>query len=252
MSKKVSLITKTGLLMLTLAAAGWVSAETLPPLPPVPTVPTANVINKDKNQRETIKNVRLAATSTRENVRNEIKQIIASTTDKIRELRDEKKAQVEAKIQEIKTKYQENRKARIAAYVEKIINRHNAAINRLTELADRIEARIAKLETNKINTSDAKVRLAAARTKILAAAEATTKIQPAADTALQATDLKVAFETVKQTISDSSDALKTAHVALVDAINSLKPGVDKLSKPSASRRRCATNQSRTNVGCCAA
>ena len=36
--------------------------------------------------------------------RNEVKQIVASTTDKIKGLRDERKAQAEVKLREIKNK----------------------------------------------------------------------------------------------------------------------------------------------------
>lgn len=205
-------IIKVGLVSLLLTTAGVALAQN--------TTATSSVRDTIKEKHQEVKNIRNEA-------RNEVRQMVASTTDKIKELRDERKAQVEVKLQEIKAKYQENRRARIAAYVEKIINRHNAAASRLDELAKRIGAHLTKLEAKKVKTTEARNLLVIAETKIQAAKDVIARIKPAADTALSATDVKAAFDIARQEISDSNQALRGAHAALVNVINSIKPGLNK-------------------------
>lgn len=178
----------------------------------------------------TAKQVRATATSTsqvREEVRNEIRQMVASTTDKIKELRDERKVQMEQKLQEIKNKYQEQRQTRIAAYMEKMINRFNAAATRLETLANRLDSHLTNLETKKVDTIEARALLVIAKTKIQVAKDSIILIQPTTDSALQSIDMKAAFDSVKQIIAATQQTLKDVHAALVDVINSIKPGLNK-------------------------
>ena len=135
------------------------------------------------------KNLRVEA----RNQVKQVKQIVASTTDKIKGLRDERKAQAEVKLREIKNKYQEQRQARIAAYIEKMINRFNATAERLDGLAKRIEIHLTKLEAKKVVVTEARVLLTTAETKIQTAKDTIAKIKPASDTALSANDIKVSL-----------------------------------------------------------
>lgn len=209
MIKNMSQITKIGLLVV-LFAGSIAYAESLSPT--------------------SVKQVRATATSTgqvREEVRNEVRQMVASTTDKIKELRDERKVQMEQKLQEIKNRYQEQRQTRVAAYMEKMINRFNAAATRLETLANRLDSHLTNLETRKVDTIEARALLVTAKTKIQVAKDSIILIQPTADSALQSIDMKATFEGVRQIIDEAKTALKVAHAALVEVIQVLKPGLNK-------------------------
>lgn len=212
MSKNLSQITKIVLTALLLVTASAVFAEN--------DTATSSVRDTLKEKRQEVKDLR-------DEARNEVRQMVVSTTDKIKELRDERKAQVEQKLQEIKAKYQEQRQARIAAYVEKIINRFNATATRLDELASRINTHLTTLETKKVGTTAARALLVTAKAKIQLAKDTIAKIKPAADAALTATDMKTAFDIAKQEIAAANQELRDAHAALVNVVNSIKPGLNK-------------------------
>jgi len=200
MIKNMSPITKIGLLVI-LFTGGLAYAQNVPPIPKVNQV--------------------------RQEVRNEVRQKVDQAVGATNTIREERRVQVEQKLQEIKNKYREQRQTRIAAYVEKMIARFNAAVERLEKLAVRIDSHLTNLETKKVNVTEARALLITANTKIQEAKNSIALIRPTADSALQSDDIKMAFESARQIIDNAKTALKSVHAALVDVINSIKPGLNK-------------------------
>ncbi|MEK9185292.1 MAG: hypothetical protein AAB863_00815, partial [Patescibacteria group bacterium] len=126
----------------------------------------------------------------------------------------------------------ENIKKRLEKFLRNLTKRFDAAIERLRKLASRIESRISKMETQGINTAEAKGLLDVAKVKINLAASSTEALKLKtnallATTTASSTDLKIAFKNLKDDVKEVKDDVKAAHAALVDVINSLKPGRNK-------------------------
>ena len=121
-------------------------------------------------------------------------------------------------------------KSMIDQFVQNIIERFDAATGRLEKLADRIDSRIAKMEANKTDVTKAKELLITARAKIEIAKTSTLYIDTniASSTATSTAALKEDFQTIKIQIEKAKEDIKAAQAALVDVVNSLKPGNNKL------------------------
>jgi hypothetical protein len=145
---------------------------------------------------------------------------------------------MEARKNSVKNSVEERRQNAVNKIIERvnkfadiIIARYEAAIDRLGSLADRIESRITKIEAGGINESEAKELLTAAKTKIETAkisvaniASTTTNTSFGTTTAT----VKEDFEIIKTLMEKAKSDIKTAHAALIDVVNSLKPGDNKL------------------------
>jgi hypothetical protein len=155
--------------------------------------------------------------------REAIKQNVASKTDAIKE-------SVEARRQNALNKIID----RIGQFVANIITRYDAAVNRLEILSNRIDSRIAKTEEQKIDVTKAKELLANAKAKIEIAKTSTLNITGniASSTASSTAELKKEYEIVKTEMGKAKEDIKTAHAALVDVVNSLKPGNNKTKDAS--------------------
>lgn len=123
---------------------------------------------------------------------------------------------------------------RVDQFIQNIIKRFTAAVERFEKLAERIGSRIEKLEANEVDVSEskelfetAKEKIAIAKGSILLISIPENVASTTASTTVSA--IKEAFETTKEQIEKAKSDLKDTHAALVDVIVSLKPG-DKLFK----------------------
>ncbi len=134
-------------------------------------------------------------------------------------------------------------KEQIDQFVQNIVERFDAATGRLEKLADRIDSRIAKIEANKIDVTQAKELLVTARAKIEIAKTSTLYIDTniASSTATSTAALKEEYGVVKIQIEKAKEDIKTAQTALLDVVNSLKSGDNKLKNSTASTAT-TTNQ----------
>jgi hypothetical protein len=105
----------------------------------------------------------------------------------------------------------------------------NAAIDRITKLADRIDSRILKLKEKNIDTSKAEASIAIARTKIVEAKAAVALAKSAVEGALLNADVSAsstaavnAGKPVREALEKARVAVVAAHKALVGATEALK------------------------------
>lgn len=169
---------------------------------------------------------------------------LAQNSDTTNSKRATIKEQLEAKKEEIKSSVAERREnvankiqERAFNFVEKVKERLEAAINRLEVLAQRIESRITKMKEAGISTTEAEKLLKIAKDKINKAEENVSLISlttdlPTTTSSTTSEILRSAFATSKSQIEQAKKDLKSAHAALVDVINSLKPGYNKLKAVS--------------------
>lgn len=172
------------------------------------------------------------STSTSVKEKNEVKK------EKVEQKRETIKDEIEAKKEALKNSIEERRqnaldkiKERVDKFVQNMTERFNAAIERLDTLASRIDSRIAKLKEAKIDATKAERLMATAKTKITVAKTSVSGLTGAiSDTASTTASVKEEFKAIKDQIEKAKNDIKAAHAALVDVVNNLKPGQEKLDK----------------------
>ncbi len=123
---------------------------------------------------------------------------------------------------------QEHRGEILKRISTQMIARMEAAIERFTTMALRLDSRVAKLKEKGVNTATAEANIGVARTKV---AEATTAVGLAkssvqsAVTAASSTPSSDAGKSVREALQKAREAVVAAHKALVVAIASLKANV---------------------------
>ncbi|MSR70726.1 hypothetical protein EXS62_01665 [Candidatus Kaiserbacteria bacterium] len=163
--------------------------------------------------------IREAASSTR-----------AQMQVKVEQKREEMKTKIETKREEVKTKIEdakEKAKERFGEAVQKsvgnITNRLSEGANRLSELADKIERRIAERVAKGENLDASTALLATARTDIVAAQDKVTAVGAALSAALTSTTPKAQVDSIRVAVKAAEDALRSAKLSLQKTLESMRP-----------------------------
>ncbi len=143
----------------------------------------------------------------------------------------EVRAKVEAKygdanewLNEKKEALADSVKDRIAAYATRMIARLQAAINRLSELADRVDSRIATLEDEGIDTATASELVTEARASLNSASS----LLEDPDTLIES----ILTDTAREHVSIVKEALRAAVEDIRDARSFLSQALDSLQEHS--------------------
>jgi hypothetical protein len=203
-------------------------------------------------------NIKINASSTKkDSIRERLDVIKAQAREEKEENKGEAverketlKSEIDAKRTQIKNDFDEKRsdaalkarnniKSRISSFTDKLIERYEAAIERLGKLVERIETRIAKMEAEGANVVEAKSSLTTAKLKISAAASSTAVLKLKVGTFMSSSatstdDLRVGYAGIKESADAAKTAIKEAHNALVRTVASLKPGRNKNDKTATS------------------
>lgn len=172
------------------------------------------------------------ASSTRKDGKNTVREGLEGRKEAIKQAVEEKREEIAEKVKE-----------RLAEHISKVIERHNAALTRLENVARRIESRITKMEAEGVDVAKSKELLATAKMKITEASVSIAAVKPKADQVL-AGDIRTLYPELKDLISVAKEDLKEAHAALIDVIKNLKPGQNKpqdVSKHSSSTAATSTS-----------
>lgn len=159
------------------------------------------------------------------------------------ERRDELEANREARVEERAERQAERRanlseraKDRIEGYIKRIVARMSAMAERLDNIANRLDARLEVIAETGVDTTDAEALLAEARSSIDAAEVAIRELTAAGDelvieigasvdadaSANAAANPRETLLEVKELAAAAREALKTAHTALVSAVEGIK------------------------------
>ncbi len=145
-----------------------------------------------------------------------------TTKEQIEERREERKETIASTTAERREKIAEAAKERAKAYLAKIVRRLSAAVLRFEKLAERIEARIEKLEDMGVDMTKAKELLAKAEVEIAEADAAVLALKASIDITISADRPGEIFKEVKEKIRLAIEAIKEAHAALVATIREVK------------------------------
>jgi len=193
----------------------------------------ANIKTEAESARTDVKNIRQTATTsgrTKAEVEAEIDARRTEAKENIKDTRTDTKEVVKEKRAEIKGTI-------VKAALEKAVRRLAAAILRLETIASRIESRINKFEALGVDMAHSKTALGGAWLKI---DEAKALVAALKNTALESRVTKDKLETLRQEVKNAHDGVKAAHAALVDVINSMKPGAEILRAKIEARSGKAT------------
>jgi len=164
-----------------------------------------------------------APTLTRDEKKDEIQARLEERKQLIQEKKEEIRLRIEQKRATRQAQLTERKQERVRTYFGRLAGRFDAVITRLEILIERIESRVAKLsESGEIDTSDVEEQLAEAK-ELLNEAEA--DLQAAVDSldeVLDANDPKAAFEVMRETITTLKSKLKEVHSILVHTIGDIK------------------------------
>ncbi len=116
----------------------------------------------------------------------------------------------------------------------KVLNNYVEALINLKSLSVRIQSRINKFESKGINASSSQLLLNIANAKIVIVQNDLTGLQNVLASTTATTTRKMMLESIKAQASTTKADIKIARKALVDAINSLKPGAEKEKMASSS------------------
>ena len=156
-----------------------------------------------------------SATTTRKSPKESVKDHIDERKEAIKQAVAEKREEIAEKV-----------RTRLSDHILRVVERHNAALSRLNNLAERIESRIGKMDTEGASTTKVKELLTIAKTKISEAEVSVAAISTKSKEML-AGDIRALYPELKEVIEVSKNDLKEAHAALVDVILNLRPGQNK-------------------------
>ncbi|MHB8651634.1 MAG: hypothetical protein ACYC8S_00650 [Minisyncoccota bacterium] len=142
----------------------------------------------------------------------------ASTTAAREEHRAEIKARLDVRHQQI-----------MQSFGKRLEHRFAAALDRLSMIADRIDARLAKIamENKTIPTATAHARVAEARVKITAGRAALADLSSTIDAAVASTSPRMAIPSINAAAKKVETDIRAARESLIGAITSIKSGVPK-------------------------
>ena len=174
-------------------------------------------------------------------MRSERKDMRASTTAAIKDMRGEMKInreEMEARAKALRAsttavlidmKDQAMKKRlEIAHKRTDFVNaRLVAAINRMQTLANRMSTALDNLATKGVNVDASRAKIANARLKLDEARTKAAAIKLAIETAFARATLKIELDKVQPLIKDEEETIQAAHHFIAEAISLVKPGLNK-------------------------
>lgn len=145
-----------------------------------------------------------------------------SLRERMSERREAHRATMDERRDERREAVTDAARARVRAFMERMLRRFDAAIQRLRNLADRVGTRIEKLETNKNDLGHAKELLGAARVEIDAAAATLAAIRANLESAVAEENPHGAFEAIHESLAEAKEAVRAAHRALIETIVAIR------------------------------
>jgi chromosome segregation ATPase len=151
----------------------------------------------------------------------EAKAISSSSKANLKESRDSIKSEIESRKQDLKAKG--NASSTIATKIQKTLDKSSDRLTkelaRFREIQAKIETRLAKLDAEGASSTQARIVLASAITKL---SQAETSIKALATLEISKDDPRSSTEAVKTAIMAAQEALKAGHKALMDVLPSMK------------------------------
>lgn len=155
-------------------------------------------------------------------LREDIKKERTELKEQIKQKRDTFKEGAKERVEALKNKLSEEKAKRVEVFFGTMVRKFEAAINRLRNLADRIDARLDKFEDVEKDVSASKTALDNARMVIDEAESSLDRAKEEFKAMAQNEKPDEYFKKVKEVVAIVSTKTKDAHRALIDVINSTK------------------------------
>lgn len=178
------------------------------------------VLNQDIRQKQEA--LRQEAKEKRDALMQEAKQKRDAVMKAAKTKREAFKDEAKQRVETMKKKLGEERAKRIEQFFNQMVKKFENAIDRLNNLADRIESRLKKTEDAGNDVSKPRDLLKVARDKITAVETALSDAKAKFADMAKSENPKAAFEKVKELVKGVAQKVKEAHKALVDVITSIK------------------------------
>lgn len=180
-------------------------------------------------QTDTAANTDTADTSTNIPFRNRIEDARSTTSDRRDQLREGVASRtdiVRGQIEERRDEIRNQLRDRIKNLLGNIKRRMNAAIERIGNIADRIESRVEKLSERGVDESLALQFIEEARSELREASAIINNTTDAEmDTVIDSDRPRDAFASIKERIREAAGHIRSAHQALRSAVAALKEAV---------------------------
>ncbi len=160
----------------------------------------------------------LAQTASLQEGRDALKNKVAEVKDRAKEMIQKGKE----KVQEVRKKLEDQRSKRVADFNQRMLVRFDASINRLENIASRLDSRLGKLAKDGQDVTDFRIALDVAKSKIALAKTSLSEVKTALEAVAVSETPKTDFEMARGKLDAIKDAIKQAHAALVDVIKSIK------------------------------
>ncbi len=207
---------------------------TLPPPPPVRPRPEPMPIRGDASLREQLQAKQERTTSELREKRLETRDDIAERLEERREaLQENRGERVEDRRDAMKSRLTE----RAAKMFRLVLARLNAAVDRLENIASRIDSRIEKLEDRGLDMAETKALQVTAKAKIAEAQVAVNAIvAPVLPVGASTTPQQVndALKVTRDAAKKAEEAILAARMALRDVVKELKASDDTQVEANAS------------------
>jgi len=171
-----------------------------------------------KNIRENASTTRAEVKDVRREIKGEVKQVREESRLKIEAKRAEVKIKVEAAKEKAKEKFGEA----VQRSVGNIVDRLTRHVEKLGEIATRIDSRISELQAKGINMDASIELLTTARADIAAAQDKVAGVGAALSAALASTTPKGEMPKVRAAVKAAEDALRAAKDSLKTTLESIR------------------------------
>ncbi|KKT28578.1 MAG: hypothetical protein UW81_C0025G0004 [Candidatus Giovannonibacteria bacterium GW2011_GWC2_44_9] len=155
-------------------------------------------------------------------IQQEAKQNREVLMQEFKAKRETFKTDAQKRVDALKKKVGEERAKRIEQFFNQMVRKFENAIDRLNNLADRIESRLTKTEAAGNDVSKQRDLLKVARDKITAVETALGDAKTQFGATALSENPRTAFQKVKELVKGVAQKAKDAHRALVDVMNSIK------------------------------
>lgn len=159
-----------------------------------------------------------------EEFRNESRDKREGVRTEIKNERKEFRKKENERREELKKRVGEERARRVNEYFTQMMNRMDAAVDRLDKLADRVESRLTKIQGAGKDITEPQAALDTARISIAAVHTAIGDARTKFAELSKSNTPQEQFVAIKELVTTVKTKSKEAHAALIEVINSIKRG----------------------------
>lgn len=163
-----------------------------------------------------------------------VKERVGEKKEEVKNRVEEKKGEIREKREEVRKKVDRIKFSRAKKFFEKMVGRYAALIERLEDITDRAEKRMAKLKEKGVNTAGLEPLLLNVRAEIESARAKLAEIKAKFSAVENSEDTKASFEDVKAASEQMKERLRAIHRAITSLVKEMKASRELRELPKSS------------------